>query len=303
MKKRSIWLTAALLVGLAACSRTAVEVTPTPQPIAQPTERITAAPTPAASAPAPSAVTTPASTPTAAEESPEPVLTPSPIPTSLPTPSPAPTQTPVAVSSQAPVPTQAATPTPAPVPEPTPTPAAEPTPEVVATPEPLPTANPARPSDEEVLAAFRKAWEAYNWFDLYALEGHQDEKKELDGMVYSRVADERFPNMDSFRSYLKTLFSDEVVDGLLPIGGQQYVEIDGQLYTSEGGRGTDITKGAVTLSVLWPQEEEPLTCTVRAEVELLDEETLSTVVGSELHEFPYQKVGEKWVFTHFETIK
>ena len=108
--------------------------------------------------------------------------------------------------------------------------------------------------------------------------------------------------MDSFRGYLKTLFSDEVVDGLLPMDGQQYVEIDGQLYVLEGGRGTDVTKGAVTLSVAWPQEAESLSCIVRAEVDLLDGETLSTVVGSQVYEFPYQRVGDKWVFTQFESI-
>lgn len=180
--------------------------------------------------------------------------------------------------------------TPAPIPS-------EPVPTAAASPEPT------IPRDEEILEAYRAAREAYNWFDLCTLDGHQDEKKEQDGRVYTRVADERFPNMDSFRSYLKTLFSDEVVDNLLPIGGQQYVEIDGGLYVSEGGRGTDITKGTVTLSVIWPQEGEGMSCTVRAEVEQLDEETLSTVVGSEVYDFPYQKVGEKWVFTQFESIK
>lgn len=168
---------------------------------------------------------------------------------------------------------------------------------------PEPTPEPVRPSDEEVLATYREAQEAYNWFNLATLEGYQEEKLEYQGLLYARVADERFPTMDSFRVYLKTLFSDEVVDSLLPMGGQQYVEIDGQLCVLEGGRGTDITKGAVTLSVVWPQVEEPLTCTVRAEVGLLDEETLSTVVGSEVYEFPYQKVGDKWVFTWFAPIK
>ena len=169
--------------------------------------------------------------------------------------------------------------------------------------EPTTVPEPSRPTDEEVLAAYREAQEAYNWFDLATLEGLQDGKVEHQGDLYARVADERCPNMDSFRGYLKTLFSDEVVDGLLPMDGQQYVELDGQLYVLEGARGTDITKGAVTLSVVWPMEEEPLTCTVRAEVELLDEATLSTVVGSEVHEFPYQKVGDKWVFTWFAPMK
>lgn len=269
MKKRSIWLTAALLIGLAACSRTAVEVTSTPQPTIEPTIEVTAVPVPTATAPAPSAPATPAPTPAA---TPEPISTPSPEPTPIPTP--------------------------APTPEPTP----EPTPQVIATPEPLPTEPPARPSDEEVLSAYRAAEEAYGWFVLCTLPENPEEQVEQDGTIYSRVSDERFPNMDSFRGYLKTLFSDEVVDGLLPVGGRQYVEIDGALYVSPGGRGSDISKGTLTLSVVWPQEAESLSCIVRAEVDLLDGETLSTVVGSQVYEFPYQRVGDKWVFTQFESI-
>ena len=272
MKKRSIWLAAALLIGLAACGRTAVEVTPTPQPTIEPTIEVTAAPLPTAAAPVPSVPVTPAPTPAAVPETPEPISTPSPEPTPIPTP----------------------TPTPAPTPEPTP--------EVITTPEPLPTEPPARPSDEEVLSAYRAAEEAYGWFDLCTLGGSPEGQVEREGIIYTRVSDERFPNMDSFRGYLKTLFSDEVVDSLLPVGGQQYVEIDGVLYVSEGARGADITKGALILSVVWPQEAEPMSCTVRAEVELLDGETLSTVVGSQVYEFPYQRVGDKWVFTQFESI-
>ena len=116
---------------------------------------------------------------------------------------------------------------------------------------PGPTEGPIRPTDEEVLSVYREAQTAYDWFVVATLEGHQDGKVEFEGNLYARVADERFPNMDSFRGYLKTLFSDEVVDGLLPLEGRQYVEIDGQLYVLEGARGTDITKGAVTLSVVW----------------------------------------------------
>lgn len=298
MKKYLILISLVLALGLTACGQRSTEVTPsaasTPSvmPTLSPTPRPTAT-VPVSAAPTVTATPTPSTpAPTQTAVIPSPTSEPRPTQTAVPTPTPAPIQTPVPTGTPNPVyppePTVNVTPEPLP---------SEPVPTAEATPEPT------VPSDEMVLEAYRTAREAYNWFDLYALEGHQDEKKELNGMIYARVADERFPNMDSFRSYLKTLFSDEVVDGLLPIGGQQYVEIDGQLYTSEGGRGTDITKGAVTLSVIWPQEGEGVSCKVRAEVELLDEETLSTVVGTEAYEFPYQKVGEKWVFTHFESIK
>ena len=276
MKKRSIWLAAALLTGLTACSRTEVEVTPTPQPTIEPTIEVTAVPVPTATAPVPSAPAPPAPPPAAVSETPGPSLAPGPKPTEASTP--------------------------VPFPEPTLEPTPEPTPEPTATHEPPPSESPNRLSDEEVLSAYRAAEEAYGWFDLCTLGGSPEGQVEQDGVIYTRVSDERFPNMDSFRGYLKTLFSDEVVDSLLPVGGQQYVEIDGALYVREGARGSDITKGALILSVVWPQETEPMSCIVRAEVELLDGETLSTVVGSQVYEFPYQRVGDKWVFTQFESI-
>lgn len=281
MKKFLIPISAAFLFGLAACGQPAVEVTPSAAVTSAPKPTVTVAVTAVPTATPPIETITPAPSSIPAEVT----ATPEPAPTVAPTPKPTSAPTPVPVLS----------------PEPSQEPAPILPPEVILTPEPTP--EPTRPSDEEVLAAYREAQEAYNWFDLATLEGYQEEKLEYQGLLYARVADERFPTMDSFRGYLKTLFSDEVVDGLLPMEGQQYVEIDGQLCVLEGGRGTDITKGAVTLSVVWPQEEEPLTCTVRAEVELLDEETLSTVVGSEAYEFPYQKVGDKWVFTWFAPIK
>lgn len=292
MKKRLIFISIVLALGLTACGRQTEEATPSAQatisPVPRPTVTVMATATAAPETTASATPATPRPEPTQTEATASPAPTPTPVPT------PEPVQTPAPVPTPPPTPVQTPPPTPEPTPEPLPS---EPT----VTPEP--TAEPTRPRDEDVLEAYRTAREAYNWFDLETLEAHQDEKVELDGNVYARVADERFPNMDSFRSYLKTLFSDEVVDALLPIGGRQYVEINGRLYVSEGARGTDITKGAVTLSVVWPQEGETMSCTVRAEVELLDEETLATVVGTEEYEFPYQKVGDKWVFTRFESIK
>ena len=267
MKKRLIFISAVMALGLAACGQPAEEVTP-------------------------SAALTPSPKPTVVA-----TATAAPVPTVIPTPEPAPV-----VDTAMPAPTATVKPTPTSEPHPIPTQELSPEPTIEPEPTPIPE-QPFRPTDEEVLEVYREAQTAYNWFAVETLEGHQDEKVEYQGDLYARVADERFPNMDSLRGYLKTMFSDEVVDGLLPLEGRQYVEIEGQLYVLEGARGTDITKGAVTLSVVWPQEDEPLTCTVRAEVELLDEETLSTVVGSEVYEFPYQKVGDKWVFTWFTPIK
>ena len=270
MKKRSIWLTAALLVGLAACSRAAVEVTPSPPPTIEPTVERTATPVPTATAPLVPAPTTPEPLPTAVETLPPP-------------------------------------PTPKPKPTPTPAPTPEPTPEVIATPEPLPT-EPERISDEEVLAAYRKAEEAYSWFAGYSDAGLMLDMEDTEArpdLTFYRVTRPGLGSMDELRGYLKSVFSDEIVDPLLAEspGVPHFVETDRGLYALPAGRGSDITKGAMTLEVIWPQEEA-LLCTVRARVEQLapDEDGVLLPIGELQYDFPYQKVGDKWVFTHFESI-
>ncbi len=271
MKKRSIWLTAALLIGLAACSRAAVEVTPSPQPTTAPTVEVTATPVPAATVPAVPVPTTPEPVPTAAETPPS---------------------------------------TPAPKPKPTPTSAPTPdqTPEIIATPEPLP-AEPERISDEEVLAAYREAEEAYSWFAGYSDAGLMLDMEDTEArpdLTFYRVRRPGLGTMDELRGYLKSLFSDEIVDPLLAEspGVPHFVETEKGLYALPAGRGSDITKGAVTLEVQWPQEGEQSLCTVRARVEQLvpNEEGTLLPVGETVYEFPYQKVGDKWIFTHFESI-
>lgn len=271
MKKRSIWLTVALLIGLAACSRTAVEVTPSPQPTAQPSTENTAAP-------APTATVRPSLAPTTAPE---------PVPTAPETPAPTPTSKP------------------RPTPAPTPTP--EPTPEVIATPEPLPP-EPERISDEEVLAAYREAEEAYSWFAGYNDAGLMLDMEDVEirsDLTYYRVTRPGLTAMDELRGYLKSLFSDEIVDPLLTgdPGAPHFVETESGLYALPAGRGSDITKGAVTLEVQWPQGESFL-CVVRARVDLLEPngEGVMVPAGEGSYEFPYQKVGDKWIFTHFESI-
>ena len=97
------------------------------------------------------------------------------------------------------------------------------------------------------------------------------------------------------RGYLKSLFSDGLVEELLPVDGTQYVELDGALYTIDGGRGADITKGEETVQVL--RDGTPGRCTVRVTVEVLDPQQGFSVVGSETHDFLYEQVGERWIFT------
>ena len=91
------------------------------------------------------------------------------------------------------------------------------------------------------------------------------------------------------------------MEKLLPYDGTQYVDIDGVLYVQDGGRGTDITRGAETTQVL--RDGDPNRCTVRVTVEVLDPEQDFAVTGRETHDFLYEEVGGRWIFTAFSAVR
>lgn len=280
MKKILALLTAALVIGLSGCGEKPETATPP----------VTATPAPS-SAPAVTAKPDPTPIPTAAPVTPPETEHPTPADTPAPVDTPRPTQS---VSTLPPAPT------------PTPVPSAEPSPEPT---QPLE----ARLDDETVLAAYREAAEAFGWFagyrapELDVADQITITAEERGGEVtLYRVTRPGLNSMDELRAYLKTLFSDEIVDELLKNGSAMFTDGPaGGLYTSGAGRGSDVTKGGLVLSVLWPAADNDALCTVQAEVELLDwpEGAAEPVVtGTQLYQFPYQKVGDKWVFTQFASI-
>ena len=201
---------------------------------------------------------------------------------------------------------QSAEPTPSAKPLPTPTARPTATPEPTAAPKPSVEPSPTPiaydgPNDEEVLSAYRAAVEAFWWFQVEPLPFDETDNREVDGVTYYRVD---YPGIDStitLRGYLKSLFSDDLVEKLLPYDGTQYVDIDGALYVQDGGRGTDITRGAETAQVL--RDGDPNRCTVRVTVEVLDPAQDGAVVDTLTFDFPYEKVGEKWIFTDFSLVR
>ena len=183
-------------------------------------------------------------------------------------------------------------------PTPTPTPSAPSAPAETEQPSPAP----AGPSDEAVLEAYSRAEEAWNWFTVAPPELDRGAVLERDGRSYCRVDDSRFSTLSELRGYLKGLFSDRLVEELLPIDGVQFLEEDGALYAVDGGRGADITKGKQTVQVL-RDEGEPDRVTVRVTVEVLDPEAGYAPAGEETHDFTYERVGERWLFTTFAAVR
>ena len=183
-------------------------------------------------------------------------------------------------------------------PTPTPTPSAPSAPAETEQPSPAP----AGPSDEAVLEAYSRAEEAWNWFTVAPPELDRGAVLERDGRSYCRVDDSRFSTLSELRGYLKGLFSDRLVEELLPIDGVQFLEEDGALYAVDGGRGADITRGAQTVQVL-RDEREPDRVAVRVTVEVLDPEAGYAPTGEETHDFTYERVGERWLFTTFAAVR
>ena len=92
-----------------------------------------------------------------------------------------------------------------------------------------------------ILAAYEKAEEAWGWFEIAPMPLDRDDQRTVGEQVYCRVDYPGIKTLADLRGYLKSLFSDGLVEELLPVDGTQYVELDGALYTIDGGRGADIT--------------------------------------------------------------
>lgn len=257
----------AALLMLGGCTGSCTAGTQTVPPTFTPPQRLDSAPP---------SVETPSAPPV---ETPAVVLTPEPVSSA-----PAATPTPTAVIPPVSVPVE--TPAP-PVPAPTPTPLPDPT--------PVPG-----PDDEAVLAAYRQAVEAFGWFQMTHLPLDMEFPVVVEERTYYRVDYPGLDTLAALRGYLKGIFSDALVEELLPAGSVQYIEVDGVLYGQEGGRGSDITRGGETLQVLWEGESR---CLVHVTVEVLDPEQDFAVTGSVEYNFPYEKIGEQWIFTAFSLVR
>lgn len=162
------------------------------------------------------------------------------------------------------------------------------------------TENSDRPlTDEEILSAYGRAVSAYKWFDLSTMPCGAGTRT-VDGYAYQRVTYDGISSMEELRTYLLGLFSEEIVEKLLPEDQQpaHYRDIDGVLYALPADRGTDIHKGAATASVVQNGDDA---YSVNVTVETLGDD-LTTVTGIELCSFPYEKVDGRWVFTDFQLV-
>lgn len=153
--------------------------------------------------------------------------------------------------------------------------------------------------EEEILAAYYRAEEAYGWFDLSPLPSG-GEAVQLDGADYYQVDYPGMETLDDLRAYLRRLFSAELTDQLLALGGGSpyYRDVDGALYVSFSGRERDGGKGASQVEAV---QMDSQTYALEVSVELLNE-ARDAVTGLECWSFPYAYVDGRWVFTDFQLV-
>lgn len=158
-------------------------------------------------------------------------------------------------------------------------------------------------TDEEVAEAYQKAVEAFGWFEFGSMPADYEDAIEIDGYVYNRATHDVIKTMDDLKSYLQTMFTDEIVEGLLAGDGsgiQLYRDIDGALYTIPAGRGSDIMKGDETYEIIREGDKKVI---YQVTVEIYDDPFEETVAGTEQYDFPLEYINGRWVFTDFELVR
>lgn len=199
--------------------------------------------------------------------------------------SPAPVTSPASTAAPRPTRTPAETPAPAQTASPARTAAPRPT------PEPTPTAAPqAGPDREEVLAAYALAREAWGWFHIAPLNCDRTVSREVNGEPYWQVIHPTIRSTAELLGYLKGLFSDEAAAELLPYGGTQYLDLDGELWVRASGWLEE-----------WPEEQVEVQTEEAPAAYTLWVELLPPAEGEAAARLccRYQQVGERWLFTSF----
>ncbi len=96
----------------------------------------------------------------------------------------------------------------------------------------------AMPLSPELQDLYKKAKEAYGWFDVGTMNS-DGEPKILGDNSFFKVNDERFPTYQSWHDYLMTIFDKKFIDDKL-FAKNYYKNIDEKLYGIHADRGTHI---------------------------------------------------------------
>ena len=149
-----------------------------------------------------------------------------------------------------------------------------------------------RQPEVEARIQFTRALEAWGWFNGAPPETTADARKAEDGSAWYPVKDSRFSTVLDLRMYLKGIFSDEIAEELLSLG--IYRDLDGALCCAQN---TGAAPALTGVSVQVERESGvKLICRLEGTLTWSDGSRPAEAVSAA---FPYEKVGERWVFTEF----
>ncbi len=136
------------------------------------------------------------------------------------------------------------------------------------------------------------AMQVYGWFEMVPLKVNYEDKKQVDGIDLYKIEDERYNTHEKLDSYLKTIFSSDIVDKLW--AENIYKDIDGYLYCADGGRGGNIFIEDVKYDVSQKSDKKIVyNATVTYSKDSGEPE------NPKIFEFVREKVNDNWVFTSF----
>ena len=144
---------------------------------------------------------------------------------------------------------------------------------------------------------YDRAVEAYGWFALTTMPLDACDTRTEGELTYYRVDYPGIDTLADLRLYLKAIFSDEVVDTLLPAGQNRYADFDGKLYALDGGRGALVTEESTQVL---PVSEAKLIYRVTVDAYLPGEPPV--LDSHKVYDFPYEKLGDDWLFTEFTLV-
>ena len=162
------------------------------------------------------------------------------------------------------------------------------------------------PTDAEIEAAYQRAEEAYAWFerevlpfdfDDYAIV--QDEVNTLPTEYY-RVIHDSISTLADLEAHLRTIFTEDIVRSLMNNNVMLYRDIDGALYTVGAERGGRMDAGDEVHEIIRESDNRII---YRITVDILDWDTLETVVDTEVHEFVYELIDGQWLFSNFNLTR
>lgn len=158
-------------------------------------------------------------------------------------------------------------------------------------PEETSQAEAAKLSAKETL---EQAFQVYSYFVIAPLEvDYSAPMQEIDDIEFYPIKDKKLNTMKKLKAYLSEYFSESIVTELIDM--DIYEEIDGLLYTFDGGRGSDISILNEKYKLMDETENKR---TYQVEVEY-DDDGDEKADDTRNYEFVQEKKAGKWVFTAF----